>query len=99
MKDRKEQIVDVDNDNEEENEEAVLLSTSSKRPIRKDSKDSINERVSLNKDLQIDDYSDEGDRDIDLEEQYNKMQHKEINEKEENKSDNDSINDVDVRYF
>lgn len=89
MKDRKEKIVDL----EEENNK--MLSPVESQKIGYDSNNSLNERISLNKDLKVSEYSDDEGRDIDLEEQYNQMKQ----EIKEDKSDDESINDVDIRYF
>lgn len=92
MKDRKEKIVNLDD------ADSQLLSPAESQRVRYESNNSLNERESLNKDLKISEYSDDGDRDIDLEEQYNQMNNK-IKEEHGDKSDDESINDVDVRYF
>lgn len=60
------------------------------------SKDSLNDRVELNGDLDmIDEQSDYNERDIDLEQQYEEMIGGKGIEDIEEESDNDSLNDVD----
>lgn len=95
----KESTVEVDVE-ESKDKKQLLIAPSRNNNIRS-SRDSLNDRASPNKEfVTSEDHSEYNERDFDLEEQYNNMLGQgQLGDDREHNSDNDSINDVAMRFF